>query len=149
MTDLGGYFAQVLLTVGLWMAAMLLYCYLSIFIKKVNSVICTWQVLAGVALVMLVFTLVCRVGFGSCSPVEPTWSWKMNTDLVLGTYWGFFGFFPEILLIVLLLLERAIDLVFWLVVRSGNEARRNVANKGRGKFVLSGAENSGKEIKPH
>jgi hypothetical protein len=70
---------------------------------------------------MLVFTIICRVGFGSAAPLEPSWSYKINTDLALYKYYGFFGFFPEALFAALFLFDRLTDLVFWYFLKRGLE----------------------------
>lgn len=46
------------------------------------------------AVIMLGYTVICRVGFGSVGVLEPTWTYKINTDLTLQTYYGFVGMFP-------------------------------------------------------
>ncbi len=69
---------------------------------------------------MFIYTLVCRIGFGSATPIEPSWSYKINKDLT-SQYWGLFGLFPEILYLPLLCLDRIVDFVFWFFLRLGME----------------------------
>jgi len=67
---------------------------------------------------MLVFTLVCRAGFGNSLPIEPTWTYKINLDII-SHYFGLFGFFPEVLWLVVLLGGVFIDFIFWVFLKIG------------------------------
>lgn len=69
---------------------------------------------------MLAYTVICRIGFGMNVPLEPTWTYNLNFDIILN-YWGVLGFFPEILVIGLFIFERLIDAVFWFFLRLGME----------------------------
>ena len=42
----------------------------------------------------------------------------MNLDITL-RYYGFFGFFPEVFYLIIFVLERLIDLIFWVFLRCG------------------------------
>ena len=44
----------------------------------------------------------------------------MNFDITL-TFYGFFGFFPEVFWILVFLLERLVDFIFWIFLRCGME----------------------------
>ena len=68
---------------------------------------------------MLVFTIICRIGFGSATVIQPTWFYKMNRDLVTQTYYGFFGMFPEPLFWCVFLIDRLVDLIFWYFLKRG------------------------------
>lgn len=100
---------------------MFVYGYLSLVSRKVNSHIYEWKVIIPTFCVMVAFTIITRVGFGSASVLQPTWSYKINKDLVLGTYYGFFGLFPEPLFWGVFLLDRVIDLIFWYFLKRGLE----------------------------
>lgn len=69
---------------------------------------------------MLVYTVVCRVGFGSQTPLEPTWTYNLNMDIV-GKFYGFFGFFPEAFYLIIYVMERLVDVLFWFFLRLGME----------------------------
>jgi len=68
---------------------------------------------------MFIYTLICRVGFGSAAILQPTWSYKINQDLVVNTYYGFFGMFPEPLFWAVFLLDRVVDFLFWYFLKRG------------------------------
>lgn len=85
--------ANVFTTIVLWSLLMFAYGILGLVVKKIFNRIYDIKVIIPVAVIMGVFTIVCRVGFGGPNPIEPTWSYKMNRD-ILGKYWGLFGFFP-------------------------------------------------------
>lgn len=112
--------ARVFTTIVLWFIIMGLYGYLGLLVKKVTAKIYDIKVIIGVAAVMLIFTLICRVGFGGPTPLEPTWTYKMNQDIT-GEYWGLFGFFPELIVLMIYGMERVIDLLFWFFLRLGME----------------------------
>jgi surface polysaccharide O-acyltransferase-like enzyme len=97
---------------------MILYVFLSLLHKKINARIMEIKFIVAVCIVMFVYTLVCRIGFGSSVPLEPSWSYKINRDLT-SHYWGLFGLFPEVLYIPLLCLDRVIDFIFWFFLRLG------------------------------
>ena len=67
---------------------------------------------------MLIFTVICRVGFGTNVPIEPTWTYKMNLDIIQN-YFGLFGFFPEVLWVGVVLLVILIDFIFWVFLKIG------------------------------
>lgn len=100
---------------------LLFFGFLSLIVKRINTRVNEWKVIIGFGVIMLVFTLICRVGFGSATPLEPTWSYKINTDLALWKYYGFFGFFPEALTIPIFLMDRLIDFIFWYFLKRGLE----------------------------
>lgn len=100
---------------------MIFFGFISILVKKANIRVNEWKVIIGFSVVMFVFTLICRVGFGSSTPLEPTWSYKINTDIAVEQYFGFFGFFPEALTVSLFLMDRLIDLIFWYFLKRGLE----------------------------
>lgn len=79
-----------------------------------------WKFLIPAIVVMVVYTIVCRIGFGSSVPLEPSWSYKLNKDLT-NQYWGLFGLFPEILVLPLVCFDRLLDFVFWFFLRLGME----------------------------
>ena len=79
-----------------------------------------YKFLLPAILVMFAYTLVCRIGFGTSIPLQPTWSYKMNKDITT-QYWGLFGLFPEVLVIPIICAGRLIDFVFWLFLRLGME----------------------------
>ena len=90
---LGTFFTKVFMTTILWAILMFLYGYFSFFLKRLNTRLLEWKVIIPFVSIMVIYTLICRVGFGSSAPLEPTWSYKINTDLAF-KYYGFFGFFP-------------------------------------------------------
>lgn len=112
---------RVFLTVILWAVLMLLYGYLTLFTKKFNTRVYEWKMIIPFVAIMVVYTIICRVGFGSSTPLEPSWTYKINTDLALWKYYGFFGFFPEALTVAIFLLDRLIDLIFWYFLKRGLE----------------------------
>jgi hypothetical protein len=67
---------------------------------------------------MIIYTVVCRIGFGSSIPIQPSWSYKINRDIT-SQYWGLFGLFPEVLLLAVVCLDRLIDFIFWFFLRLG------------------------------
>ena len=71
--------------------------------------------------IMLVYTVICRVGFGSASIIQPSWTYKINKDLAWQTYKGFFGFFPEALFAAVFIFDRIVDFVFWYFLKRGLE----------------------------
>lgn len=91
--DMSKFFLNVFLTVVLWAIAMFFYGFASMVWKKINNLIFEWVGIILLAAVMLIFTVICRIGFGTNSPIEPTWSYKMNLDIT-SQYFGLFGFFP-------------------------------------------------------
>ena len=99
---------------------MFVYGFVSLFVNKINKYVFEWRVIIPTVIVMFVFTLICRVGFGGPLPIEPTWTYKMNLDITL-MHFGFFGFFPEALIIPLFLIERVIDFIFWVFLKLGLE----------------------------
>jgi hypothetical protein len=113
------FFTNVFLTVILWTVLMMLYGYLTLFTKKFNTRVYEWKMIIPFIAVMVVYTVVCRIGFGSSTPLEPTWTYKMNTDLALSKHFGFFGFFPEALTLAIFLVDRVIDLIFWYFLKRG------------------------------
>lgn len=115
------FFTSVFLTTILWAFLMMVYGYLTLLTKKFNSRVYSWKMIIPFVVVMALYTLVCRVGFGSPLPMQPTWSYKINTDLVLEHYYGFFGFFPEALFLPVFLMDRLIDLIFWYFLKRGLE----------------------------
>ena len=77
-----------------------------------------WAGIVPTILLMLVFTVICRVGFGQNVPIEPTWTYKINLDITT-KYWGLFGFFPEILWIGVFMLNVLLDFIFWVFLKIG------------------------------
>lgn len=100
---------------------MFLYGYLSLLLKKFHIRVYEWKVIIPFVSIMVLYTIICRVGFGSATPLEPSWSYKINTDLALWKYYGFFGFFPEALFLVCFLVDRLVDLIFWYFLKRGLE----------------------------
>lgn len=99
---------------------MFLYIFLGLIHKKINARIMEYKFLIPAILIMLVYTIVCRIGFGSAVPIQPSWSYKINKDIT-SQYWGLFGLFPEILLLPIVCLDRIVDFVFWFFLRLGME----------------------------
>ncbi len=62
---------------------MFLYGFLTIVVRKFNAWVYEWKLIIPSVAVMLAYTVVCRVGFGSDAVLEPTWTYKINMDLVL------------------------------------------------------------------
>lgn len=116
--DMGKFFVNVFLTVILWAILMFFYGYASMVWKKINIIIYEWIGIIPLVAVMLIFTVICRIGFGGKVPIEPTWSYKMNLDIT-SQYFGLFGFFPEILWIAVVLLSILIDFLFWVFLKIG------------------------------
>jgi hypothetical protein len=44
----------------------------------------------------------------------------MNKDIT-STHYGFFGFFPEALILIIFVMERIVDFVFWFFLKLGLE----------------------------
>jgi hypothetical protein len=63
------------------------------FVKRVNFYIYEWVGIIPTLALMLIFTVICRVGFGTDVPIEPTWTYKINLDIIQH-HFGLFGFFP-------------------------------------------------------
>ena len=110
---------KVFLTVILWAVLMFVYSFLSFLTKRIGSRVYEWKIIIPTCAVMLIYTIICRVGFGSASVIEPTWTYKINTDLTLQKFYGFLGLFPEALFWVLFLIERLVDLIFWYCIKRG------------------------------
>lgn len=91
--DMKKFFLNVFLTVILWGILMFFFGFASIFWKKFSNNIYEWIAIGPTLGVMGLFTLICRIGFGTNVPIEPTWSYKMNLDIT-SKYFGLFGFFP-------------------------------------------------------
>jgi hypothetical protein len=98
---------------------MFLYAYLTLIVKKFNLKVFELKVVIPSILVMLAYTIICRVGFGSDVILEPSWTYKMNTDLFIEKYYGFFGFFPEALLFAIFVFDRLVDFIFWYCLKRG------------------------------
>jgi len=98
---------------------MFVYGYFSLVSRKLNSRIYEWKVIIPSFAIMFIYTLICRVGFGSAAILQPTWSYKINQDLVVNTYYGFFGMFPEPLFWAVFLLDRVVDFLFWYFLKRG------------------------------
>lgn len=77
-----------------------------------------YKFLIPTIVIMFVYTLICRIGFGKQIPLEPTWSYKINTDIT-SHYWGLFGLFPEVIVLPIIVFNRIIDFVFWFFLRLG------------------------------
>jgi hypothetical protein len=88
------FFLNVFLTVILWSVLMFLFGFLTLSVRKINMRVYEWKLIIPAVAVMLAYTVICRVGFGSAAVLEPTWTYKINKDLVLKTYYGFVGMFP-------------------------------------------------------
>ena len=114
----GKFFSQVFLTVVIWAMAMMFFGFTSFYIKRISSSIYEWKGIIPVVSVMFILTLICRVGFGTELPIQPTWSYKMNLDIT-SKHYGLFGFFPEILYIVIFLGGVLIDFIFWFFLKLG------------------------------
>jgi hypothetical protein len=84
---------NVFLTVILWAILMFVYGYTTFLVKKVQPYVYEWVGIIPTLSIMFIYTLICRVGFGGNTPIEPTWSYKMNTDIT-SKHYGLFGFFP-------------------------------------------------------
>ncbi len=115
---MGKFFLNVFLTVILWGLLMFFYAFASMFWKKVSSQIYEWPGIAVTLSVMVLFTVICRVGFGTNVPIEPTWTYKMNLDIT-SRHFGLFGFFPELLWLAIILLGIVVDFVFWVFLKIG------------------------------
>ncbi len=49
----------------LWAVLMLVYGYISLVIRKINAQVYDWKVILPSVAIMLLYTVICRVGFGS------------------------------------------------------------------------------------
>lgn len=114
------FFKLVFPTVILWSLIMILYVFLGLLHKKINSRIMEYKFFIPAIVIMVVYTIVCRIGFGGDTPLQPTWSYRINKDLT-SQYWGLFGLFPEVLMIAVYFLDRLVDLLFWFFLRLGME----------------------------
>ena len=113
------FFLNVFLTVILWAILMFLYGYMSLSVRKFNSSVYEWKAIIPTMSIMLAYTVICRVGFGTSSPLEPTWTYKINQDLTIQKYYGFFGMFPEPLFWLVFVIDRIVDFVFWYFLKKG------------------------------
>lgn len=109
---------NVFLTVVLWAMLMFAFAFVSILVKKVNAKVFEWIGIIPTAAIMLIFTVICRVGFGTNVPIEPTWTYKINMDIV-SHHFGLFGFFPEILWAAIFVGNVLIDFIFWVFLKIG------------------------------
>lgn len=100
---------------------MLVYGYLTLVMRKINMRVYEWKFIIPSFAVMLVYTIICRVGFGSATVLEPTWTYKINRDLVLSSYYGFLGMFPEPLYWAIFIVDRLVDFIFWYFLKKGLE----------------------------
>lgn len=116
--NLGTFFLNVFLTVVLWAIIMFVFAFLTLFVKRINFLMYEWAGIIPTVAVMLLFTVICRVGFGQNAPIEPTWTYKINLDIIQN-YWGLFGFFPEILWVGIFLLNVLLDFIFWVFLKIG------------------------------
>jgi hypothetical protein len=98
---------------------MLVYGFISLVIRKINAQVYEWKVILPTVGIMLMYTIICRVGFGSSTVLEPTWTYKINKDLVFSSYYGFLGLFPEPLFWGVFIIDRIIDFVFWYFLKRG------------------------------
>lgn len=98
--DMGIFMSRVFTTVVLWSILMIGFGIASILVKRVFVKVYDVRVIVGFWAIMGLYTVVCRIGFGSDVPLEPTWSYKMNED-ILSQYWGLFGFFPELVVLII------------------------------------------------
>lgn len=115
---LGQFFLKVFLTVVLWAILMFGFGFMTFYYRKVSNNMFQWIGIVPTVAVMLVFTLVCRAGFGNSLPIEPTWTYKINLDII-SHHFGLFGFFPEVLWLVVLLGGVFIDFIFWVFLKIG------------------------------
>lgn len=53
------------MTVILWAILMLVYGYLTLVVRKINIHVYDWKLIIPSFAVMLAYTVICRVGFGS------------------------------------------------------------------------------------
>ncbi len=67
--NMGTFFLNVFLTVILWGIFMFFYGFGSMFWKKLSLNIYEWVGIVPTLCVMLVFTVICRVGFGTNVPI--------------------------------------------------------------------------------
>lgn len=111
--------AKVFLTVILWALLMFLYGFLTLLVRKINHRVYECRLVVPSLVVMGLYTIICRVGFGPASVIEPTWTYKINQDLVFGKYYGLLGLFPEALFLGMFVLDRLIDFVFWYFLKLG------------------------------
>lgn len=98
---------------------MFLYGYLTLAVRKVNARVYEWKLILPTLAVMLAYTVICRVGFGSSTVLEPTWTYKINRDLVFQSYYGFLGMFPEPLFWGVFIVDRVVDFIFWYFLKRG------------------------------
>ncbi len=66
---LGKFFLHVFLTVVLWAIFMFVFGFLTLFVKRINFLMYEWAGIVPTVLLMLVFTVICRVGFGQKVPI--------------------------------------------------------------------------------
>lgn len=111
---------NVFLTTVLWAIAMLVFGFTSFYVKKVVTNIYEWISIVPSIGFMLIMTLICRIGFGGPLPIQPTWSYKINTDIT-SQYFGLFGFFPELVWLMVFLSDRLVDFIFWFFLKLGLE----------------------------
>lgn len=90
---IGTYFSNVFTTVILWSLIMIIFSFVALFNKKVQSMIFEIKLVIPTVIIMLGYTVVCRIGFAVDVPLEPTWTYQMNMDINTN-YWALLGFFP-------------------------------------------------------
>ena len=99
---------------------MFIYSFATLLIRRINNRVYEWKFIIPTVVLMVLFILLYRIGIGISVPIEPTYSYKMSTDIIL-THFGFFGLFPEILFLIIFLIDRIIDFTFWVLLRCGME----------------------------
>jgi hypothetical protein len=92
--------------------------YVLVIFTHFTENIMKWKIYIPWFVVQIVFFLVCRIGFGGPNPIEPTYSYKFNWDIVT-PYYGFIGLFPEVIILCIWAMELVIDLIFFLFLRRG------------------------------
>lgn len=100
---------------------MFLYGFLTLGTKRFNVRVYEWKLIIPSFVIMVAYTVICRVGFGSPGVLEPSWTYKINQDLVIQRYYGFFGMFPEPLFYGVFIFGRLVDFIFWYFLKRGLE----------------------------
>lgn len=112
------YFTQVFLTVVLLCIIQFVANFLMVVFTRLTENVMRWKLYIPWLLLWLLFFVLCRVGFGGPSPLEPSYTYKFNWDIVT-PYYGFIGLFPEVVLLCIWAIEMLVDLVFFLFLRRG------------------------------
>lgn len=81
------------MTIILFSMVHLVFLFVVVLVKSLNDNFIKWKLYIPTIVLWLLVFVICRVGFGGPTPLEPTYSYKFNWD-ILHTYYGFIGLFP-------------------------------------------------------